>query len=206
MEANISSWQEPWDLLDGMEKRLASLQNIVDTLASQQQELLHSATGPQSLIEQPSKKTTKDEKKKDKKLEQVEDVMQPVTNVPVVDPVLEETVINDIVEQEPVPVLDPNRTETIEDKANNSTILREFRDNEIYKDMMMVGNNLRHEIYYDAKGNPKRAINYDENEEIKYELEYYPNGEAKKRIEYVTKNGVQDVVVSNFDEQGNKLP
>ena len=83
--------------------------------------------------------------------------------------------------------------------------MREFRDNELYKDMMLVDDKLKHEIYYDVNSKPKRAINYDENEEIRYELEYYPNGEAKKRIEYVTRNGKQDVIVSEFDEKGHKL-
>ena len=205
MEANILSWQEPWDLLDGMEKRLASLKSIVDTIASQQKELLTESVKPQSVMEEVDKKASKSEKKKSKKIQYVDAVSPLLTEQPVADDNVLESVEHKDTANEPVPALEPNRTEIIEDKENNSTILREFRDNEIYKDMMMSGDVLRHEVYYDAKGNPKRAINYDEKEEVKYELEYYPNGEAKKRIEYVTRNGKQEVIVTNFDEQGHKL-
>lgn len=205
MEANISSWQEPWDLLDGMEKRLASLQGMIDTLSSQQQELLTAAVKQQPLQEQVAKKDSKLEKKKSKKIKQAEQVIAPNIEESVAEPIIPEFVEQEPVVNETIPVLDPNRTEEIEDKENNSKILREFRDNEIYKDMMLVDDKLKHEIYYDLNGKPKRAINYDDKEEIKYELEYYPNGEAKKRIEYVTRNGKQEVMVSEFDEQGHKL-
>ena len=205
MEANISNWQEPWDLLDGMEKRLASLQGIIDTLTTQQQELLTSVGKQQPLPDSLTKKESKKEKKKSKKIQQAEQVTTVKIEEPVVEAVIPEPVGQEPIVDEPISVVDPNRTETIEDKANNSTILREFRDNELYKDMMLVDDKLKHEIYYDVNSKPKRAINYDENEEIRYELEYYPNGEAKKRIEYVTRNGKQDVIVSEFDEKGHKL-
>lgn len=205
MEANISNWQEPWDLLDGMEKRLASLQGIIDTLTMQQQELLTSVGKQQPLPEPLTKKESKKEKRKSKKIQQAEQVTTVNIEEPVVEAIIPEPVGQEPIVDEPISVVDPNRTETIEDKANNSTILREFRDNELYKDMMLVDDKLKHEIYYDVNSKPKRAINYDENEEIRYELEYYPNGEAKKRIEYVTRNGKQDVIVSEFDEKGHKL-
>lgn len=205
MEANIANWQDNFGLLDGLEKRLATLQNIVDTLAVQQQKLLDLTVKSQPLEGQHDRKTAKQEKKKSKKVQQADRIAPPIMEEPVIE---DETLAQGIVEEsqpEPVPVLEPNRTEIIEDKENNTTIMREFRDNEIYMDLMMVNDVRRHEIYY-ANGNPKRAVNFDDSgDNIQYELEYYPNGEAKQRTEYVMRNGEEEKIVSKFDEKGNKL-
>ncbi|MBQ7496376.1 MAG: hypothetical protein IJU00_00820, partial [Selenomonas sp.] len=177
------------EVLGRLEQRLESLRDMASMLQHNQEIIQKSTKIELQNGFLTEKKVTEDIQRQEVEIEQIES------------PVVSDGKEVEVVE----PELEPNRTETIDDPMNNAQVLREFRDNVLYKEMMIKGDALKHEIYYAGDGSTKKTINYDDKGDVLYELQYYPNGEAKQRIEYIMRKGKREKMVTRFAPDGSKI-
>lgn len=98
-----------------------------------------------------------------------------------------------------------NRTEVIEDKANNLKIHNTFVDAKLSKSDMYQNNKKTYSVFYEKNGEMTSSVNYDDNGNVLTETKYYPNGAVMDRIENVKANGKIQRQITSFDINGKRL-
>ena len=89
------------------------------------------------------------------------------------------------------------RTETFEDKKENTILINTLKDNLLEYSELRDNNKLSFVSFY-KNGKIVSSKSFDENGNVVAENEFYENGELKERKTYYVKNGKTQVEVENF--------
>lgn len=98
-----------------------------------------------------------------------------------------------------------NRTEVIEDKANDITLHNKFVNGVLKQSDMLQQGKISYTAFYNANGTLEKTLNFDKNGEILTEILYYPNGAVKERTEFVTVKRKRQKEITKFSADGKKL-
>ena len=89
------------------------------------------------------------------------------------------------------------RTETFEDKKENTILINTLKDNLLEYSELRDNNKISFVSFY-KNGKIVSSKSFDENGNVVAENEFYENGELKERKTYYVKNGKTQVEVENF--------
>jgi hypothetical protein len=103
------------------------------------------------------------------------------------------------------PKVNPNRTEEIKDAESGVTVFNYYKANILVSSEMVSGKKKTYDVEYDSVGRITRSRNYGPGGDVVTELQFYPNGQVKTRTEKIKVNGKIQMVISKFNEHGNKI-
>lgn len=97
-----------------------------------------------------------------------------------------------------------SHVQKIVDAENDSVLYNHYQNNRLTLSEMLSDDKKKYDISYGPSGEVLRTRNYGEDGSVITELTFYPNGQVKKRKEKLNIEGKKKMVISKFDEYGNK--
>lgn len=97
-----------------------------------------------------------------------------------------------------------SHVQKIVDVENDSVLYNHYQNNRLTLSEMLSDDKKKYDISYGPSGEVLRTRNYGEDGSVITELTFYPNGQVKKRKEKLNIEGKKKMVISKFDEYGNK--
>lgn len=97
------------------------------------------------------------------------------------------------------------RIEEFKDDESGAIVRNHYNNNKLSYSEMIVAGYKTYDVQYDSEGKTSISHNYDKRGEVVSEIEFYRNGQVKTRKEIFVRNGKKEIVISKFDEKGNKI-